>query len=261
MTRNAFVCAVLVAGAVLLCPFTQVASFAEPAQSAPAAKPLAADRLPAFAKAFEANAITGQDSGGKRFATVRRKSVDTFSLLESLGFSNQDIIRLVNGVPAGGKEAVVAQIKNARPGSALSFTIDRAGVSHTLRFQIEGVPGTSAGPKTGSPKGDTLVVKEDALEKEWGDQDPWLLLVMAAPEMVSDTRGNVVGVRSQAFGDIGVTRMLGLKNGDIIQSVNGYPVNSEQAIFDLVNRLDGERNFTAKLLRGGRPMTLKYRLE
>ncbi|MCC6487661.1 MAG: hypothetical protein IT364_09190 [Candidatus Hydrogenedentes bacterium] len=261
MTRNAFVCAVLVAGTVLLCPFAQVPSIAEPAQRAPAAKPLAADRLPALAKAFEANAITGQDSSGRRFATIRRKSVDTYSLLDALGLKEQDVIRLVNGAPAGGKEAVVAQIKNAKPGSDLSFTIDRAGVSHTLRFQIEGVPGTSAAQNPGSPKDNALVVREDALEKEWGDQDPWLLLVMAAPEMVSDTQGNIVGVRSQAFGDIGVTRMLGLKNGDIIQSVNGYPVNSEQAIFDLVNRLEGERNFTAKLLRGGRPMTLKYRLE
>ena len=261
MTRNAFVCAALAASMVLVCPFAQVLSYADSAPGLPAPMHVSADRLPALAKAFEANLITGQDSSGRRFATLRRKAADSFALLEALGLKDQDTVRLVNGAPAGGKEAVVAQVRNTKPGSGLTFTIDRAGASHTFRFQIDGVPGTSAAQKPNLPKDDTLVVREDALEKEWGDQDPWLLLVMAAPEMVSDTQGKVVGVRSQAFGDIGVTRMLGLKNGDIIQSVNGYPVKSEQAIFELVNRLEGERNFTAKLMRGGRPITLKLRLE
>ena len=257
MLKNVRGSVVLAALAVLLCPLVSAQSHAE---EAPGVKHVSEDRLPALAKAFEANLITGQSSDGKRFATLRRKAAESFSTLEALGLREQDLIRQVNGAPVGSKEGLLALVKNAKPGD-LTFTVERAGTSRTCTVHVDGAPGQNAGKQPGSSKDETMVVKEDALEKAWGDQDPWLLLVMAAPEMVSDTQGNVAGVRSQAFGDIAVTRMLGLQNGDIIQSVNGYPVNSEQAIFDIVNRLEGERNFTAKLLRGGRLITLKYRIE
>jgi len=106
-----------------------------------------------------------------------------------------------------------------------------------------------------------MVLSEKAIEAQWAEQDPWMLLVTAAPRMAYDPHGNVIGVTSASLGNIPLATALGLRNGDIIQSVNGYPINSEQAIFNVVNALEGERQFTAKLLRDGKPITLRYRVE
>lgn len=229
-------------------------------------KRITAERLPAVAAAFDANLIAGQNSDGSRFVLVRKKADASFKTLDWLGLKDRDIIERTNKTAVRSKEAVLGFIRETKPNTEVTFTVRRGGQkrTHVLRVDaappVQGVQPPAQGVQP-APDDGVLVVREDVIEAEWAKQDPWLLLIAAAPEMVRDTNGNVAGVRSQSFSDIPLAQMLGLRNGDIVQSVNGYPINSEQAIFDLLSKLDGERQFTARVLRNGKPITLKYRIE
>ncbi len=217
--------------------------------------------LPVLAAALEANTITGQASDGRRFVAIRENDKATFPTVQWLGLKDRDTIDRVNGIVIGSRQALLNLVKDVKPGVELTLSVSRDGKQRTHVVQVDPAPLSTDKVAQAAPPDDTMLVREDEIEKVWANQDPWALLVTAAPEMVRDTNGKVAGVTSDAFGDIPLTRMLGFQNGDIVQSVNGYPIDSEQAIFDLVNKLDGQRFFSVRVIRNGRPITLKYRVE
>ncbi len=212
-----------------------------------------------FAAACDANLITAQLAGGQRVVSVRNKDKASYRHIEKIGLQHGDVVERVNGAPPRNAAVLSGAIRGLTPGQDLTLVVSNGGKQRTSVLRAEGpVPADSASSDSGN---DIIVIDEKALEKEWEDQDPWMLLVMAAPRMAYDANGVVIGVTSGAFSNIPLAARLGLRNGDIIQSVNGYAITSEQAIFDVINALEGERHYTAKLLRNGKPLTLRYRVE
>ena len=226
----------------------------------PVVKAMASKDLPTLVAAFEANLLTGQRAGGEQVVTVRRKNQSLFPALEWMGLRDRDTIAHANGVAPRSTDQIVGLLRGLAPGGELTLSVLRDGLRRTYVLRIDGTPAPVQKPGDAGSD-DVMVLREDELETKWADQDPWTLLVAAAPAMARDANGNVIGVTSSSFSEIPFAAMLGLQSGDIIQSVNGYPVNSERAIFTLVNELEGERFFTAKVLRNGKPLTLRYRVE
>jgi len=228
--------------------------------ASPEVKRIASTDLPALAAAMEANLLTGQYPGGKRVITIRKKNPSMFPAVEWMGLRDRDTIQRVNGVAPRRAGQFTELLRGLAPGAELTVAVLRDGVQRQFVLQVAGPPAPVRKPNVEGSDG-IMVLREDLLEAEWADQDPWTLLVAAAPAMARDANGNVLGVTSASFSEIPFAAMLGLRSGDIIQSVNGYAVDSERAIVVLINELNGERFFTAVILRDGKPLTLRYRVE
>jgi type II secretory pathway component PulC len=220
---------------------------------------IAASELPALAAACDANLVTAQLAGGQRVVSVRMKSEASFPLLASWGLRNGDIIERMNGEAPRSASTVSEAVRALTPNRDLTLRVLHSSDRRTYVLHVdERAPTVET---ESNVTGDVMVLSEKAIEAQWAEQDPWTLLVIAAPRMAYDANGDVVGVTSASFSNIPLATALGLRDDDIIRSVNGYPINSEQAIFNVVNALEGERRFTAKLLRDGKPVTLRYRVE
>ncbi len=217
-------------------------------------------QIPTLTTAFEASLVTAQLAGGKRIVTLRRKSDAEFAALDWFGLRDSDVIERVNGVVPRDRNSVLEPLRALNAGDEFTLAVLRDGKRSVHVLQAHGAD--PAQEQTESERDDDVqVLSEDDLEAEFNKQDPWNLLTTAAPTMAYSADGKVIGVTSSSIGNMPLARMLGIQNGDIIQSVNGYPINSELAIFNLVNRLNGQRTFVANILRNGKPVTLRYRVK
>lgn len=77
--------------------------------------------------------------------------------------------------------------------------------------------------------------------------------VRAMPHMEN---GRQIGVRLQAGRDTLLFSKLGLRNTDIITSVNNIPLDNPARALELVNQLSSSSQFQVRLRRDGRDMTL-----
>ena len=73
--------------------------------------------------------------------------------------------------------------------------------------------------------------------------------------------GEFDGYRLSAIRRNTLADQLGIKNGDIIHSVNGQPLNSVQNAMGAYQGLQSESELTFEVTRRGQPVTLKYRIQ
>ncbi|MBX3021520.1 MAG: PDZ domain-containing protein [Bdellovibrionales bacterium] len=57
-----------------------------------------------------------------------------------------------------------------------------------------------------------------------------------------------------------IYQKVGLKEGDLLKSMNGKPVNTPGDLKELPNILDRDKKVELKVQRGNRKVTLRYRL-
>lgn len=70
--------------------------------------------------------------------------------------------------------------------------------------------------------------------------------------------GEVIGFKVFRIKPGSLYSKLGLRNGDIIQSVNGKALDSTEQALALVNTLKNEKNFNIEIRRRNEPVTLSY---
>ena len=70
--------------------------------------------------------------------------------------------------------------------------------------------------------------------------------------------GEVIGFKVFRIKPGSLYSKLGLRNGDIIQSVNGKPLDSAEQAMALVNTLKNEKNFNIEIRRRNEPVTMSY---
>ncbi len=94
---------------------------------------------------------------------------------------------------------------------------------------------------------------------EWQDRDPY--------EMLGQGRitpawrdGQVEGLQLQNIADNEYAQQLGLKEGDIVRSVNGVSIRSMEEAASLAVKLQQAPVIRVEVLRDGKPETLTYRL-
>ena len=58
-----------------------------------------------------------------------------------------------------------------------------------------------------------------------------------------------------------LTKIVGLKNNDVVVSVNGMMVEDKAKGWDMYDSLRSERNFEIRLIRNGREVTLRYHFQ
>lgn len=119
----------------------------------------------------------------------------------------------------------------------------------------------SAGPAPGSQgPGKRITVKKTELVQEvFMNFDD--LAGKIKPEMYYDSNGKVAGITASDLESIPLASKLDIRNGDVLQSVNNEPIDSEAKVMELVNKYRSSNMVRIGILRDGKPITVTYRLE
>jgi endonuclease YncB( thermonuclease family) len=89
-----------------------------------------------------------------------------------------------------------------------------------------------------------------------GDVDVMGLVGRHAPRIATDSSGNPLGLTADNISQIPMAAQLGFQDGDIVQSINGTPIQSEMQVLGMVEQLKGSKNLNLQILRNGQPTTL-----
>lgn len=101
-----------------------------------------------------------------------------------------------------------------------------------------------------------FVVSKDTFDKYINDMEGISRMGRALLHRGPD--GEYDGYRLSAIRRNTLADQLGIKNGDIIHSVNGEPLNSMQAAMGAYNTMRSQSNFCFEISRRGSPMELCY---
>jgi general secretion pathway protein C len=73
--------------------------------------------------------------------------------------------------------------------------------------------------------------------------------------------GKRSGIAITSLNEIGVLKEIGIKEGDIIRSVNGFALNSPYQVFNAYRNLKGKQELKVEIIRQGHPLTITYRVK
>lgn len=71
-----------------------------------------------------------------------------------------------------------------------------------------------------------------------------------------DANGNVDGIQASNLGAFPAAALFGFQDGDILSSVNGDRINSEDQIMNLFDKYKDARTFNVGIIRNGQPQNL-----
>ncbi|MBM3289755.1 MAG: hypothetical protein FJY92_06350, partial [Candidatus Hydrogenedentes bacterium] len=217
------------------------------AQGGIATRQLPGELLPAFVSAFDAALALAQTPDGKTGLHLRISDADETGGLTSLRFANGDELVRVDNEAVFTVAAARALVAGKHPGDDVTFSLRSKGAPRIVSIEI--LPTQSAAPQQQAPAvaqpaptaaaqdapqpaTDTgigvIVISAADLERELAQYDPIELVVAAELEMVRDNAGNLIGIGSSRFGEISLSRMVGLRNGDVVLGVNGMQITSEE---------------------------------
>lgn len=76
-----------------------------------------------------------------------------------------------------------------------------------------------------------------------------------------EVNGEPIGIELSGIGGGSPLARIGLRNGDVLIAVNGLTVHDADGAIDAITRLRTASDFRVRILRGGAPATLRYRVE
>lgn len=84
-------------------------------------------------------------------------------------------------------------------------------------------------------------------------------------EVKRDSKGNVQGVTASNISEHPELKELaeefGFQEGDILASVNGEPIDSQEKVYEIAERYSNQSTFRVTIIRGGKRIPLVYRFE
>jgi len=89
---------------------------------------------------------------------------------------------------------------------------------------------------------------------------PEELLMKHTPTIARDPSGKPIGLSVPNISQIPYAPALGFRDGDIVSSVNGIPINDFSQVMPLYERLKGTKDLSVQVIRGGKPVTLYFRI-
>lgn len=141
------------------------------------------------------------------------------------------------------------------------------GREEVLRMDEDAPPPPKAKASSGAEKeGDEVeklgenefAIDSDVLDKHLSDLEG--LSKMGRALLHRGPDGEFDGYRLSAIRRNTIADKLGIRNGDIVHSVNGKPLNSMTSAMDAYNTLQNEKGFTFEVTRRGQKMTMKYQV-
>ncbi len=153
--------------------------------------------------------------------------------------------------------AVIVLNKRSTPPKRERLKMDEAapstGAAPTVASGPAPLPAAPASSDHISLKRDEVVQE---IYKNYAD-----LVTNLKPEMARDDKGNVIGVTAPNIGQVPMAQKLGLKDNDVLQTVNNEKIDSEQKILEIVQKYQTANSFRIGIMRDGKPTVITYRLE
>ncbi len=115
-------------------------------------------------------------------------------------------------------------------------------------------------PQPAEPRRPTLPVRPRPKMPQLGGPQAMELMAEHRPRLARGPNGKVLGITADNISRIPYANVIGIRDGDIIQSVNGVAIDSLSKPFELVNRFKNRKQFNIRILRNGQPRTLDITL-
>lgn len=81
------------------------------------------------------------------------------------------------------------------------------------------------------------------------------------PRPVTDEQNKVIGYTADNLNDFPLAQKLGLRDGDVLQAINGLEIDTEDKVVEAMGRFRNMPVWRISILRNNRPTTIQYRLE
>ncbi|HHL40967.1 MAG TPA: PDZ domain-containing protein [Deltaproteobacteria bacterium] len=123
-------------------------------------------------------------------------------------------------------------------------------------------------PMTAPPSGPSPLSKKVG-EGEWViDRQAVLAALEDMSQVLSDARlfpntvdGRIKGFRVTEVRPRGIFDAIGLRNGDVLLSVNGYEISSPERAIQVLTGLKGNNSIRLDIIRDGRNVSFNYRMQ
>jgi general secretion pathway protein C len=190
----------------------------------------------------------------------------SMAVITDQGSSKTDIYRV--GDPFMG-EATVSGIYSLR------VYVLRNGVHEYLELQEKGAKAkiplahavASAMPQTDGGGGDTVNVRQLGVDRyaiDRGEIDKTLTnlntIAMQARIVPSFVNGEADGFKLFAIRPGSLYSKMGIENGDVIQKINGFPMNSPDKALEVYQKLKTSNSIEVELTRQGQKKRLTYQI-
>ncbi|NLN92012.1 MAG: hypothetical protein GX130_01700, partial [Candidatus Hydrogenedens sp.] len=80
-------------------------------------------------------------------------------------------------------------------------------------------------------------------------------------EVKTDESGQILGLTLDDIADLPMGQQFGVRNGDVLQSINNEEITGIHQIWDIIMRYQSATSFRVGILRDGRPMIMNFQLE
>jgi TPR repeat protein/beta-lactamase regulating signal transducer with metallopeptidase domain len=108
---------------------------------------------------------------------------------------------------------------------------------------------------------DGVVFDRNQVAQELASYDYADLVDTLDPQIAKGEKSNVTGITSDNFASVPLAREVGLKNGDVINTVNGITIDSDQKLMEIFTKFSNASTFRLGITRNGSPQMLTFNLE
>jgi general secretion pathway protein C len=115
----------------------------------------------------------------------------------------------------------------------------------------------SAGVREVAPN--SYLVERETVSESLASLSNMMKDIRVVPSFDADKEPNGYRVASIRFGSL--LDKLGLKRGDVVQTINGLPISDPDRAYQAYQQFKEETSVQIEVLRGGKPMTLSYEIQ
>jgi general secretion pathway protein C len=130
--------------------------------------------------------------------------------------------------------------------------------------KVAQAPASDPAPQPAGPEPPAGGVQRITLNRDELMQDIYAnyaeIATKVRPELARDESGNVIGVTANNISAVPLARKLGLGDGDILQTVNKESIDSEQKIYEMIQKYQNASSIRIGVMSGGKPKVITYRL-
>ncbi|MCC6697637.1 MAG: hypothetical protein IT365_18555 [Candidatus Hydrogenedentes bacterium] len=116
-------------------------------------------------------------------------------------------------------------------------------------------------PSAAAETANTVALNREELVQELASYNYADVVSTLNPQMAEDENGNVVGISSDNFASIPLASQVGLQNGDVVNTINGIKIDSDQKLAEIFEKFSNASSFRLGVTRNGTPMMLTFKLE
>jgi general secretion pathway protein C len=210
----------------------------------------------------EALVVTGNSSAFKLWGTAVRERERAFAIIEDQSTHVQGLYREGETVAPG---VILVQV------SWDQVILERNGRRETLTLPTDAPAAptqpvvTVAAPTSRQDQDGVHQVTQDTFQIDRHEIDHAMenlndLFTQARAVPYADGNGASQGFRLFAIKPQSLVERLGIKNGDIVQRVNGVEISDPGTAFSLLQDLQGRSQIRVDILRNRQPITLSYEI-